>query len=455
MAFNALQSLMCILDGVRPALTAPGFANLRVLFAGWVLTAGRRAVTEALVNSGMAGRRHHEAFHRFFSRGAWVPDDLGKLVFLMLGRALGDVPLRFVIDDTLVRKRGAQVFGIGSHIDPVLSTKRFRILAFGHVWVVFAALIRVPFSARFWALPLLFRLYRGKKECARKGQHYKRKTDLAREMLDVVAGWTEQRSLSVAMDSAYCCDTVMRGLPASIVVFGSLRSNAVLTAPAESGKSNRVGRPRVRGRSLPNPRQMVASKRHHWQSCKTELYGKKKTVRFKEVVAQWYRGCGKRLLRIVVTESDDAEMVRVFFCTDTTVLPSALFASYAERWAIEVCFRNLKQILGFGDSSARKKQAVERVAPFVGLTYSILVCWALGGVHSTPLVKPPLRPWYPHKRGLSFADILRAARHALSDPRLLDLRLDAPLKTKTPSLERHQHLVPARRRLDPESLRAR
>ena len=40
------------------------------------------------------------------------------------------------------------------------------------------------------------------------------------------------------------------------------------------------------------------------------------------------------------------------------------------RWAIWVCFRELKQLLGFADSSARKEEAVKRVA-FVGLTYTM------------------------------------------------------------------------------------
>jgi hypothetical protein len=49
-----------------------------------------------------------------------------------------------------------------------------------------------------------------------------------------------------------------------------------------------------------------------------------------------------------------------------------ILEGYASRWAIEVCFRDLKQLLGFADSSARKRAAVERVAPFVGFSYTVL-----------------------------------------------------------------------------------
>jgi len=50
------------------------------------------------------------------------------------------------------------VFGIGSHLDAVRSTKRQKIFSFGHRWVVLAVLVSVPFSPRSWALPVLFRL---------------------------------------------------------------------------------------------------------------------------------------------------------------------------------------------------------------------------------------------------------------------------------------------------------
>jgi hypothetical protein len=96
--------------------------------------------------------------------------------------------------------------------------------------------------------------------------------------------------------------------------------------------------------------------------------------------------------------------------------------TYAGRWEREACFRNLKQLLGFADSSARKKAAVERTAPFVGLVYSTLILWFAAGAHRSPLAAPSLRPWYPHKRGFSFADVLRTAQRALGSIDVLDPR---------------------------------
>jgi len=424
MVHEALSTLLAWVRVFQPALTRPGFSNMIVVFAGWVLTAGPHAVTQALVMTGVAGRRHHEAFHRFFSRGTWEPDALGRLLFdhavAMFVRV--DCPIRIAVDDTLTPKKGPHVFGIGSHLDPVRSTRRFRVFAFGHCWVVLALLLPMPFCDRTWALPLLFRLYRNKKECEKKKASYRKKTELAREMLDVFATWVGGRRVELAADSAYCNDTVTRRLPTNILLFGAMRPDAVLTALPRRRK-RMGGRPSKRGQLLAKPEALARDSRCPWETCRAVLYGKTRTVRYKTLVGQWYRACGVQLLRVVVVKVSEGIIgIRVFFSTDATLPVPRILETYAGRWEIESCFRNMKQLLGFADSSARKKAAVERTAPFVGYIYSTLVLWFAAGAYRSPLAAPPLRPWYSHKRGFSFADVLRAAQRALGPLDVLDPR---------------------------------
>lgn len=420
--YEGLCTLLAALEVVRPAFTEPGYRNLIVIFAGWVSTTGTHAVTQALVEKAVPGRRHHEAFHRFFSRGTWSTDAVGRLLFERVCAMFPDLEPRFAIDDTLAPKKGPNVFGIGSHLDAVRSTKRVRVFTFGHVWVMLCVIVPVPFSSRPWALPILFRLYRNKKDCERKRHLYRKKTELAREMIDVLRGWFGQRRILIAFDSAYCNDTVMHDLPESVVVFGSMRPDAVLTELPRPSSRRKAGRPPVRGKLLPKPEKLAKSERIPWTAHEAHLYGKKQTIYVKELVGQWYRACGKRLLRVIVVKVNDGSIgLRVFFCTDAQMTVRDILQGYSYRWSIEVCFRELKQLLGFADSSARKKEAVERTAPFVGLSYTVLVLWFVQGVHTSPLATPPLRPWYTHKRGLCFADVLRAAQRALAPLDVLDL----------------------------------
>jgi hypothetical protein len=110
---------------IAPVFTKPGFGNALVVLVGWVLTRGRHAVTQALVATGVAARRHHAAFHSFFSRGTWSPDELGlvlrgKIVELLRERR----PHRRVhARRQAVPQEGPAIFGLGTHLDAVLRRK--------------------------------------------------------------------------------------------------------------------------------------------------------------------------------------------------------------------------------------------------------------------------------------------------------------------------------------------
>lgn len=417
-----LRTLLASVEAFRPVLTRPGYANALVVFVGWALSHGRHAISEALVATDVARRRHHERFHRFFSRGSWSPDAIGKVLFDRLvrwGPAGGAIHM--ALDDTLTPKKGPHVFGLGSHLDAVRSTKRFKVFTFGHVWVVLSVVVRFPFSRRPWAIPVLFRLYRNKQECLRKRHPYRKKTELARELVDLAAHWAGGRGLRVAADTAYCNATLMGGLSPTVTVVGAIRPDAVLTAPAHVARVPKVGRPRLRGAVLPKPAALAQSAQRPWQPCKAHLYGKQRRVYCKTIDAQWYRGSGARLVRVVVVRVDDGAIkLRVFVCTDPTLPVATILETYAERWALEVTFRDLKQQLGFADSSARKREAVERTAPFVGYIYATLILWFADNASESPIAAPPIRPWYPHKRGFSFADILRTAQRVLAPLDVLD-----------------------------------
>lgn len=402
----------------RPALTRPGFANLLVVLIGWLLCHGPvHTIADALVAAAVAGQWHHEAFHRLFSRGAWSPDTVGYTLVRYLLTTRGDQRLRVVLDDTLAPKKGPHVFGLGTHVDAVRSTRRWRIFSFGHCWLVLSVVLKVPFSSRPWAVPFLFRLYRNRQECSTHHAEYRKKTEMARELLDTLCSWTGDTPIEVALDAGYCNDTVLRSLPARLTVFGAMRPDAVLTDAPESVPTDRRrgGRPPKRGAKLPKPGDVARDEQRPWQRRKACLYGQVRTVSFKTFCAQWYRVCGERLLRVVVVKTDRGERpCRVFFCTDPKVDVHTVLEGYAERWSIEVCFRDAKQWLGFADSPARTEAAVLRMAPFVGLVYSVLVLWFAEGAYQSPLAAPPVRPWYRHKKGASFADVLRSAQRMLS-----------------------------------------
>jgi hypothetical protein len=412
MAEAILAEFLDVAQVLRPAFTAASFMNVLVVMVGWVLMHDRHAITGALVATDVAGRRHHAAFHRLFSRARWEPDEVGRRLLLWLvSHASHGATIRLAVDDTITPKKGPDVWGLGTHLDPVHSTRRHRIFCFGHCWVVLALLVHVPFSSRTWALPILFRLYRNKKACRRKDRPYRKKTELARELLLLVGSWLGSRRIEISSDSGYCNGTVVDGLPDNFVVIGRMRLDAVLTAAPGKVRGAR-GRPRRRGQPIPKPERIARDGRRPWQTAKAHLYGKDTTVRFKTICAQWYRVCGQRLLRIVIVQvSTGTVPFQVFFSTDPNLSPVDILQGYSKRWSLECTFFDLKQWFGFADSSARSQRAVERTAPFVGLTFTALVLWFGQSAWTAAVI--PNRPWYRHKKNISFADILRTAQAAL------------------------------------------
>jgi hypothetical protein len=251
---------------------------------------------------------------------------------------------------------------------------------------------------------------------------HRKKTELTRDMILILQSWARGRRIEVAADAAYCNATVIKNLPKAVVFFGDMRADAVLTAkPSKTRSEGRSGRRPIRGRVLPKPTVLASDKRRPWLRCELELYGVVRTIHYKTLDAQWYRACGGDLVRIVVVRVDRGNVnLRVFFCTDTNIAPPEILKVYAGRWSIEVCFRDMKQHLGFSDSSARKREAVERTAPMVGYIYTALVLWFADGIWQTRLAAPPLRPWYRHKNGLCFSDVVRTAQRVCIHLDVLD-----------------------------------
>ena len=332
------RTLLDLMEVFRDVLTAPGYRNFVVLVAGWVLTQGDHAVTQALVVTAVAERIHWERYHRFFSRGTWNPDDLARLIILRaLQLQLSFASIEIAVDDTLAPKKGPHVFGLGTHVDAVRSTRKHRVFCFGHCWVTLAVLVRIPFSNRAWALPVLFRLYRTKKECAQHGAVYKKKTELARELVALFAGWMGERRIELSADSGYCNATVMKHLPDNVVLFGAMRPDSVLTAPPAPRRGDQRGRTPVRGEVLPKPEQLARDERVPWQRCRAHLYGQATTVWFKTLCAQWYRAGGQRLLRIVVVKVTTGKVeLSVLFSTDTSLSPREVLEKYSGRWSLEI-----------------------------------------------------------------------------------------------------------------------
>ena len=393
------------------------FETMRLLSVAWLIAPSPQLITTALVYSGLS-RQHHAKFYRLFSQACWSVDDMAEA----LARALVDafVPkgeLHVIFDDTLCHHPGYSIAATGCHIDPVRSSKSYKVKAYGHVWLIAALRLQFPFSPRPFTLPIAFRLYRTQADCEATGEVFRKKTELAEELMVQLAGWFPRRRIRLCVDNAYFCTQLLQNRPHNVDIIGRLKANTVLrtaTPPTTQG-TGQAGRPRKQGHLLPTLPEIYADdQKYPWHQGSVDGYRHPREVSYKSFSAQWYPSNGPSLMRVVIVKmTNGTEPFRVYASTRRHDRGRDVLCDYAGRWSIEVTNRDLKQDLGFGASGVRNARSVARLAPFVGCLFSIVVAWyaqhGVGSEHDWL----PLRPWDTDKTAPAFCDMLAAAQHAI------------------------------------------
>jgi hypothetical protein len=269
------------------------------------------------------------------------------------------------VDDTLARKSGRHIWGAGMHHDPLRSTQKRPFFSFGHNFVVLSLQVALPFAPnKYWAFPILVRMYRkrqtnqrapgkdGKLERKQTGQatakQYRTRPELALEMIQIVASWIPQRLLHVLGDSEYAGQSISRHLPANTKLISRMNMKAALYEPAR--KIAKRGRHRKKGDRLPSPLQMAQDKKAKWIKTTVPLYGKQVKLWYQTINALWYPSAGQQLLRIVVVRDPSGRRRDdCFFSLDLNLSATQILEIFSRRWPLEVCFRDVKQFLGFED----------------------------------------------------------------------------------------------------------
>lgn len=399
-----VSSFVILLQELAVVMTVPSFHNFVTILTGWVF-ARRRTVTGMLTAAGIVGKRHHSSFHRLFAEARWSLDALGLAVFRLLEPLLDQETIFLTLDDTLARKRGLKVYGVGMHHDPLLSSRGKAITNWGHSWVVLSVVVRWPlWPDRAFSLPILFRLYLNHDTAQRARRICRSRPELAVELLHLVCNYRTNRLFHALADSAFGGQSVLCHLPANCHLTSRLVMNARLHQAPPQRKPGTNGRPRKRGLRLPTPSEML---RFRTRRLTLNVYGRRDRVRAATIAACVY-AAPSRLLRIVVVEPlSGGREKQAFYSTVSSATAHEVLTWYALRWSIEVAFHDSKQHLGFEEPQGWSRRAAERTAPVAMLVYSLIVYWFAqeGHRHWRPLATS----WYAKPRA-SFGDMLATLR---------------------------------------------
>jgi hypothetical protein len=283
------------------------------------------------------------------------------------------------------------------------------------MWVVVSIVVRVPVWKKTFALPVLARLYRSEKLCAKDKRPFRKKTELAADLIAILAGALPNTRIRIVADANYANASILKKLPSNVDFIGRAPMDAAVYAQP---RRQRMGRPRVKGSRLPSPKQRGRSP-EGWRRVKVEVYGKVVAVKVKVFDLLWYRAAGGRLLRFVLVRGWPGHREDDVFCsTDLSLSAEQMIESYCLRWSLEVTFAETKGKLGFEDTQNRTERAVERTAPMALWVYTLRRL--VSDHRKEPEDIPPTAvPWY-RKEVPAFSDMLAALRRESWGRRLLD-----------------------------------
>lgn len=400
---------------------------------------GRHTITGMLCT---CGRQFVDwsADYRLFSRDKWEPNSIFiPVVRGVLNRLPEDEPFVTALDDTMLRKTGTKIPGVGYRRDP-LSPPFHTNLVRGQRFIQLSALLPAgeqrgqarAIPIRFEHSPSVVKPRKSapaeewaafRKACKTQNLsvHAGRLLHQMRNELDDDHAATD-RTLTVAVDGSYTNKTVLRNLPERTTLVGRIRKDAKLFHPPDDADQPTVGAKRKYGKQAPTPEMLRRDDSVDWQEVVAFGAGKLHTFRVKTLAPMlWQKAGPEKPLRLVVIapvgyrpRKGSKLLYRrpaYLICTAPDLPLDKLIQYYLWRWDIEVNHRDEKQIIGVGQAQVRSEKSVDRQPALAVASYAMLLLAAESAFGSDAVSEALPRPKWQH----------RLLRQRLSTEKLIQL----------------------------------
>ncbi len=412
------SDIMLVLSPFAQAFSDRIWQWVQVMVVGAILAPGKRTVTAVLRVMGLSHERQFQNYHRVLNRVTWSGLRLSQILLGLLVTTFvaAGVPLVIAADETLERRTGPKIPGLGSFRDPVRSTKKRKVLSFGLRWLSMMLLVRVPWSTRVWALPFLTVLAPGKQPKGGRRRH-KTSVDWVGQMIRVVRRWVPDRPIVLVVDGALAA--VKLGLRCQqaavpITLVSRLRPDACLYDPTPRPRSGKRGFAPKYGARLPHLDQHAADPTTTWAAVTVAWYGgQERTVEVTTGVAVWRvpKQAPLRLRWVIVRDPQGKFDPQFLFTTDVAAAAAQIVTWFVMRWSEEVTFEEVRAHLGVETQRQWSALAIERTTPVLLGLFSVVTLLAeqlrAGQPH-------PVRAaaWYV-KSEATFADTIAFVRQHL------------------------------------------
>jgi len=365
---------------------------------GSLVCLGRRTITRILWTSGRQTLPWQAEYH-LYSRARWQPQSLFAPILkqalpLCRGRLVG-----VAMDDTKLHKTGrciSQAFYQRDPMSPPFHTNLILGLRFLQASLLVPLHRDGPFACR--ALPIRFEessrakrpgkraepneweAYRRNRKEHNLSTHGVRMIANLRAALDAAGG--AAKTLAMALDGSFCNRTVFSAHRDRTELIARARKDAQLCLRAKEGTQRFYAKEKF------TPEGVRQDQTIAWKTTKITYGGKRRKVRYKEIMQVYWQGGARRLpLRLFVLAPTPYKKRKsgtryyrqpaYLLCTDRHSAATPLLQIYFDRWQIEVNHREEKDNLGVGQAQLWNAIAVPKQPPLAVAAYSALLLAAL------------------------------------------------------------------------------
>ena len=302
---------------------------------------------------------------------------------------------------------------------PVRSSPGHFVKASGLRWLSLMLLVPIPWAERIWALPFLTALATSERYSREHGRRHKKLADWGRQVVLQARRWLPGRDLVLVADSSFAALELLAALSRRhVVCVTRLRLDAALYTPAPPRLPGAVGRPRTKGKRLPNLSEMLADAGTTWQCIVVPgWYGQgERAVDLCSSTAMWrHAGLPVVPIRWVLVRNPLSRFTpQALLCTDPGQNPEQVLRWFVQRWQLEATFqgraaeRTDRAHLGVETQRQWSDLAIARTTPCLLALFSLVTLLAAQlspKAHRAVLTTA----WY-RKRRPTFSDALAAVR---------------------------------------------
>jgi hypothetical protein len=369
-----------LLNAFAGCFTRRGFHR----FAEWITALALNVEEHTITQSVLALEQPAawKALESFAEYGSWHADRVTWALTHLIATAPGRIWYGYqvaAVDDTKVHRGSPHVWGTCTFHEYTARCPNRASTVRAHNWVVLGAVLHEP-EKPGWFLPIAGRLYfrRSQLPAGLDGTvAFRTKCELAVELFREQARIIKGQHLAV-IDGGYALESVVRplvrpegGAPRVEFLTRLRRDARRFALPPEERPEGKRG-PKPKGGPRLAPPRRGGYWKVKWQVGTGFVSGRKRTIRWKEVICLWHVLGWEMPVKAVVAAVEGYQKRFTLVTSAVELTGLQLVELFAARFRQQDGFRDLKQRLGWEECRAWTRNPIERTSQAQWVTMSLL-----------------------------------------------------------------------------------